>query len=163
MKLKKNNPGFGNQIQFIRPHIFPAVLLTSQRKQKTFLGETMAKLSIVYGVIFILMGLISYFGISSESVTALIPAFLGVPILLLGWVALNEKYLKHSMHASAVLMLLGFAGTVGGLIKFFRMLGGEEFERSSAITVQAIMAILCLVFLILAVKSFVDARRKKIE
>jgi hypothetical protein len=47
----------------------------------------MAKLSIVYGNIFILMGLISYFGISSESVTALIPAFLGVPILLLGWAA----------------------------------------------------------------------------
>jgi hypothetical protein len=67
------------------------------------------------------------------------------------------------MHAAAVLMLLGFAGTVGGLIKFFRMLSGAEFERSSAITVQAIMAILCLVFLALAIKSFVDARRKKSE
>jgi uncharacterized membrane protein len=123
----------------------------------------MSKLSIAYGIIFILMGLISYFGISSESVTALIPALGGVPLLFLGWAALNEKYLKHSMHAAAILMLLGFAGTVGGLIKFFRMLGGAEFERSSAITVQAIIAILCLVFLILAVKSFVDARRKKSE
>ncbi|MCK7525592.1 MAG: hypothetical protein MZV64_52310 [Ignavibacteriales bacterium] len=42
--------------------------------------------------------------------------------------ALNEKYLKHAMHGAAVLTLLGFAGTVSGLIKFFKMLGGAEME-----------------------------------
>jgi uncharacterized membrane protein len=123
----------------------------------------MAKLAIAYGIIFIFMGLYGYFGISSESITALIPAFFGVPMLVLGWVGLNEKYLKHAMHGAAVLTLLGFAGTVGGLIKFFKMLGGAELERPAAVTVQAIMAVLCLVFLILAVKSFIDARRKKTE
>lgn len=121
----------------------------------------MAKLSITYGIIFILMGLYSYFGISSESITALIPAFFGIPMLILGWLGLNEKYLKHSMHGAAVLTLLGFAGTVGGLIKFFKMLGGAEMERPAAVTVQAIMAVLCLLFLIFAVKSFIDARRNK--
>jgi uncharacterized membrane protein len=123
----------------------------------------MATLSIAYGIIFIFMGLYGYFGISSESITALIPAFFGVPMLVLGWVGLNEKYLKHAMHGAAVLTLLGFAGTVGGLIKFFKMLGGAELERPAAVTVQAIMAVLCLVLLILAVKSFIDARRKKTE
>lgn len=121
----------------------------------------MAKLSIVYGVILILMGLIAYFWIRSESITALIPTFVGIPMLILGWLGLNEKYLKHTMYIASVLMLLGFGGTVGGLIKFFRILGGEEFERASAVTVQAIMALLCLVFLIFAVKSFVDVRRNK--
>jgi hypothetical protein len=121
----------------------------------------MAKLSITYGVIFILMGLISYFGISSESITALIPAFIGVPMLVLGWLGLNEKYLKHTMHGAAVLMLLGFFGTLGGLIKFFKMLGGAETARPATVTVQAIMAILCLVFLIFAVKSFIDARKNR--
>lgn len=119
----------------------------------------MAKVSIVIGLILIILGLISYFGISSESITALIPAFLGVPILILGFLSLNEKYLKHSMHAAAVLMLLGFGGTVSGLIKFFRMLGGEIFERPSAISIQAVMAVICLIFLVLAIKSFIDARR----
>jgi hypothetical protein len=121
----------------------------------------MAKLTIVYGVIFIVMGLYGYFGISSESITALIPAFFGIPMLFLGWLALNEKYLKHAMHGAAVLTLLGFAGTVGGLIKFFKMLGGAETARPAAVTVQAIMAVLCLVFLILAVKSFIDARKNR--
>ena len=123
----------------------------------------MAKFSILLGIILIALGLISYFGISSESITALIPTFLGVPILILGYLALNEKYLKHAMHGALVLVILGFGGTVGGLIKFFRMLGGEVFERSSAITVQAIMALLCLIFLIFAIKSFIDARRGKSE
>ena len=123
----------------------------------------MAKFSILLGIILIALGLISYFGISSESITALIPTFLGIPILILGYLALNEKYLKHAMHGALVLVILGFGGTVGGLIKFFRMLGGEVFERSSAITVQAIMALLCLIFLVFAIKSFIDARRGKSE
>jgi hypothetical protein len=123
----------------------------------------MAKISITFGIILITLGLYSYFGISSESITALIPTFLGIPVLILGFLALNEKYLKHSMHGAAVLMLLGFGGTVGGLIKFFRMLGGEIFERPSAITIQAIMAVTCLIFLIFAIKSFIDARRKRSE
>ena len=123
----------------------------------------MAKISIAFSIILIILGLVSYFIISSESITALIPAFLGIPVLVLGIIALNEKYLKHSMHAVAVLMLLGFGGTVGGLFKFFRMLGGDSFERPSAIIIQAIMALLCLVFLVLAVKSFIDAKRGKNE
>jgi len=123
----------------------------------------MVKIAIIFGIILIILGLYSYFGISGESITALIPTFLGIPVLVLGWMAINEKYLKHAMHGAAVLMLLGFAGTVGGLIKFFRMLGGELFERPSAITIQAIMAVLCLIFLIFAIKSFIDARKKKSE
>lgn len=121
----------------------------------------MPKFSIVLGIIFIVMGLYGYFGISSESITALIPAFFGIPLLILGWLALNEKYLKHAMHGAAVLTLLGFAGTVSGLIKFFKMLGGAEMERPAAVTVQAIMALLCLLFLIFAVKSFIDARKNR--
>lgn len=121
----------------------------------------MPRVAMLFGVIFIILGLVAYFGISSESITALIPAFLGLPILVLGYVAQNEKYLKHAMHVAAVLALLGFGGTVGGLIKFFRMIGGEQFERGSAITVQAIMALLCLIFLIFAARSFIDTRRNK--
>ena len=123
----------------------------------------MAKFSIILGIILIALGLASYFGISSESITALIPTFLGIPVLILGFLALNEKYLKYAMHGAAVLMLLGFGGTVSGLFKFFRMIGGEVFERPSAITIQAIMAVLCLIFLIFTINSFVDARKKKSE
>jgi len=123
----------------------------------------MAKLSNAYGVILILMGLISYFGISSESITALIPAFFGIPMLMLGWLGLNEKYLKHAMHGAAVLMLLGFAGTVSGLIKILKIFGGVQPERPAAAIVQAMMAVMCFMFLVFAVKSFVNVRRNREE
>lgn len=123
----------------------------------------MSKLSIAYGIIFIVMGLISYFGISSESITALIPVFFGIPMLILGWVGSNEKYLKHAMHGAAVLVLLGFFGTIGGLIKFIKMIAGIQPERHAAVIVQAIMALMCLIFLIFAVKSFIDARKSRNE
>ena len=121
----------------------------------------MPKLAISFGILFIIIGLVSYFGISSESITALIPTFLGIPLLIAGIIGLNEKYLKHAMHVAALLMLIGFAGTVSGLIKLFKMLGGAETARPAAVTVQAIMAVLCLIFLILAVKSFIDARKNR--
>lgn len=121
----------------------------------------MPTLSIIFGIILITIGLFGYFGISSESITALIPAFLGLPVTLLGVIGLNENRLKVTMHIASVLMLLGFLGTVSGLFKFFSMIGGADEARPSAVIIQAIMAILCLVFLIFAVKSFIDARRKK--
>ncbi len=119
----------------------------------------MPKLATVLGIIFIILGLFAYFGLRAESVTALIPAFFGVPFLILGLLGQKENLRKHAMHAAAALALIGFLGTVRGLIQFFSMLGGTEFERSAAITVQALMSILCLIFVILAVKSFIDARK----
>ncbi len=123
----------------------------------------MAKLTIVLGIIFILLGLFAYFGLSAESVTALIPTFFGIPFLILGLLAQKENLYKHAMHGAAVLALLGFLGTMGGLFQFISMLGGTQVERSDAVTVQALMAILCLFFVILSVKSFIDARRAKKE
>lgn len=121
----------------------------------------MPTLSIIFGIILITIGIIGYFGISSESITALIPAFLGLPVAILGALGLNEKRLKVTMHIASVLMLLGFLGTVRGLFKFFSMIGGAEVARPAAVIVQAVMAVLCLIFLIFAVKSFIDARRNK--
>ncbi len=121
----------------------------------------MAKLTIVLSIIFILLGLIAYFGLSAESVTALIPTFFGIPFLILGLLAQNENYYKHAMHGAAALALIGFLGTINGLFQFISMLTGTQVERAEAVTVQALMAILCLFFVILSVKSFIEARRAK--
>lgn len=121
----------------------------------------MPTLSIIFGIILITIGLIGYFGLGAQSITALIPAFFGLPVTILGILGLNESKLKVTMHIASVLMLLGFLGTIGGLVKFIGMIGGNQVERPEAVTVQAIMSILCLIFLIFAVKSFIEARRKK--
>ena len=61
------------------------------------------------------------------------------------------------MHIAAALMLLGFIGT--GMRVFPQLFG--EIANPSAFTVQVIMTLLCLIFIILAVKSFIEARRNR--
>jgi hypothetical protein len=119
----------------------------------------MPKLSIYFGIVLILLGLVAYLTTGMQSVTALIPAFLGMPILILGYLSQNEKYRKHSMHAVLALAVLGFLGTVSGLPKLVSYLGGIEIARPSAVIVQSTMAILCLVFLGFGIKSFIEARK----
>ncbi len=116
-------------------------------------------MTIVYGLLLIVLGIGSYFGTGQESKTALIPALFGVPILLSGVVALQDHLRKHAMHAAAALALLGFIGSSPGLVKVFTLLGGGEVARSNAVIAQAVMALLSLVFLVLCVRSFINARR----
>ena len=65
------------------------------------------------------------------------------------------------MHVAAVLALAGFAGTVRGGVNAVRMLAGAEVARPEAVTAQGITAALCLLYLALAVRSFVLARRPR--
>ena len=44
----------------------------------------MARLTVAFGAVLILTGVITYFATGRESVTALIPAFIGGPIVLAG-------------------------------------------------------------------------------
>ena len=119
----------------------------------------MAKITIGLGFVLIALGLGSYFGTGRASVTALIPAFFGLPLLLLGLLALNGRMRKTAMHIAVVIGLLGFAGTVSGLMKLPVLLTGGELARPAAVAVQAAMAIVCFVFVLLCVWSFIKARR----
>jgi hypothetical protein len=110
-------------------------------------------------LVLIALGLGGYFGTGRESVTALIPAFFGVPLLLLGLVALNERMRKHAIHIAVIVGLLGCAGTARGLMKLPALLTGSEIARPTAVAVQAAMAIVCLIYVLLCVRSFVKARR----
>ncbi len=119
----------------------------------------MAKITIGLGFLLIALGLGSYFGTGRASVTALIPAFFGLPLLLLGLVALNERMRKTAILIAVVIGLLGFAGTVSGLMKLPVLLTGGELERPAAVAVQAAMAIVCFVFVLLSIWSVIKARR----
>jgi hypothetical protein len=111
------------------------------------------------GVALILLGLIGYSATGAASVTALIPAFFGVVLGALGWLSRDDKRRKLVMHIAVVVGLLGFAGSVSGIPKLMRMVGGAEIARPAAAISQSIMAVLTGVFVALCVKSFIDARR----
>jgi hypothetical protein len=115
----------------------------------------------VFGLALVVLGVAGYFGTGRQSATALIPAYAGVLFLILGGIARVPGARKHAMHAAAALAVLGVFGTVGGLVKFFRMLGGADVERPAAVRSQAVMCVLCVVFVILCVRSFIAARRAR--
>jgi len=119
----------------------------------------MPSLSIFCGVLLILIGILGYVnGVMSDraSYTALIPAIFGALLLLFGLVAqAKENLRKHLMHAAVVVALLGFIATT---VRLIPRLG--ELTFSGAEIAQISMAVVCLLFVVLAVKSFVGTRRK---
>lgn len=122
----------------------------------------MFKLSIGAGVALIAVGLVGFFATGAEHVTALIPAVLGVLLVLCGILAARPNLRMHAMHAAATLALLGMLGTGRGLVQLVGwMFGGDEPARPAAAVAQGITAIICLVFLIFAIRSFIAARRNR--
>ena len=121
----------------------------------------MATLTLWLGIVLSALGIIGYVGSGGESITALIPTFFGVVFIVLGILARKEQLRKHMMHAAAVLAIVGFAGSVRGVSSFAAMLSGGEVARPFAAVMQTIMALLTLAFVLLAIKSFVDARRQR--
>jgi hypothetical protein len=91
----------------------------------------------------------------------LIPAYFGAAIVLCGLVALKEQFLKHAMHVAAMIGLVGFlAGAGMGLPKLPKLLNGQA-ERPAAVKLQLWMGGVCLVFVVLCVNSFIQARRRR--
>jgi hypothetical protein len=58
--------------------------------------------------------------------------------------------------------LLGFLGTVMGLFQWFAMLAGQVVQNPPATESKAIMALLCLVYIILCIRSFIAARKARL-
>ena len=122
----------------------------------------MAKTTMVIGILLTLLGVLTYvfwkqLGAAHPSRTALIPAFVGVPLMVLGWLSLLKPAMRmHLMHAAVVLGLLGF---LAALVGFGRALAKGLYGASMAAT--AIMAVLCGVYVALCVRSFIAARRAR--
>lgn len=121
----------------------------------------MPAVTIVFGALLIGLGVAGYFMTGQEHPTALIPAGFGLVMMILGIVATRPGARKHAMHAAAALALIGFLFTVPGVIGFFRILAGQTVERAAAVRSKAIMAALCLLFVILCVRSFIAARKAR--
>jgi O-antigen/teichoic acid export membrane protein len=116
----------------------------------------MASTTIVFGLLLIVLGLGGYVASGSDSVTALIPAFFGIALLVLGFLARAEQMRKHAMHAAAA---VGLVGLIGALMSLLR--APMETRSPLANASQIAMVVLMAVFVLLCVKSFREARRRR--
>ena len=114
--------------------------------------------AIIFGVILIVIGGVGYVhGMMNEkaSITALIPAFFGIVLAGLGAAAnASEGMRKHIMHVAVTVALLGFILTAGRL-------GSKigELSMSAAVVSQIAMAAICLIYVVLSIRSFIAARQ----
>lgn len=123
----------------------------------------MSKIAILFGAALILVGVIGYVAGNFVSVTALIPAFIGIILVLMGYIAQAKENLRpHVMHVAVFVALLGLIGTcVRWIPALTNYISTGTVKNSAAFISQTLTALLCLVFVILSVKSFVDARRNR--
>src|SRR2546423_15166398 len=123
----------------------------------------MAKASMFCGMLLTALGLVCYvfakqLGAEQASVTALIPTFLGVPLMLLGYFSLFKPHLRmHLMHVAVLLATLGFLASAGRL----GMVLVKTPKFGVGVAANAIMAIICLVFVVMSVRSFIAARQAR--
>ncbi len=114
--------------------------------------------AIWFGRILVLIGVAGYaWGLygGNASLTAMIPAAFGVVLMLLGHLAVvKENLRKHLMHAAVIVALLGFIMPSGRLISKL-----SDLTLSAAVISQIAMSLVCLLFVILAVRSFIAARK----
>lgn len=126
----------------------------------------MAKISIFFGALLFILGFVAYVGTGSAHPTALIPIYFGLPLVVFGYLAKSpiESRRKLYMHINVTVGLLGFLGAVGSAIHAYghaRSLGVDPDMK--AIGAQLIMAALLFIYVMMCVRSFIDARRKLAE
>jgi len=124
----------------------------------------MARITIVFGIVLILLGGFGYVATGSHYPTALIPSGFGVVLALLGFFAYTPDAKRRMlfMHIAVTIGLLGFLGTVkSGIVDYLLMLNGRQFHYPAAVEEKAAMSVLLLVYVILCVRSFIAARRAR--
>jgi hypothetical protein len=127
--------------------------------------------TVVFGLLLIALGLWGRFGgdwglwaplglpaPEHLSGTALIPAYFGAAFVVLGLLALKESFLKHAMHAAALLGVIGFLAAGGRLLTTVYAKGTVQGVAGVS---TATMTGLCAVFVLLCVNSFIQARRRR--
>jgi hypothetical protein len=122
----------------------------------------MPLITIITGALLSALGLLGFFLGESRSLTALIPLVLGSILEGCGVLAMKPELKKHAMHGASVVGLLGVLGTAPGAMALMRLLGGSDVARPFAVKIQGVMFVICLVFLVLCIRSFRQARARRL-
>jgi hypothetical protein len=122
---------------------------------------SMPKLTIGIGSALVVVGVVAYLGSGAASLTAFIPSVVGVVLVVLGLLARDESRRMMAMHIAVLVALFGLIGGAMRLGPLPDLLTGEDVERPWAVGASAVMVLLLLVFVVLAVRSFVAARKAR--
>ena len=110
-----------------------------------------------FGLILIVLGIASYVLTGRTSITAMIPAFFGVVLVICAMIArASEGARKHAMHAAVA---IGLIGAIAALARGIP--GALNDVTRPAVLSQLAMGVLLLIYVGLGVRSFIEARRAR--
>lgn len=126
----------------------------------------MAKLTLIFALILIVLGVAVFIATGSHAPTALIPAYFGVLLGILGLLANspNSKRRMVFMHIAVTVGLIGFIFPGWrGVSDLVGQAHGHAILRPVAMKEELAMAGICLVFVLLCIRSFIAARRSRVS
>jgi hypothetical protein len=120
----------------------------------------MSSTTFAFAFAYLVLGIAGFVLTGSTHKTALIPCIFGILFLVFGLLARKDNLRKHVMHATVLIALLAFLGTARSLPHLPELFNGTA-EKPASIITQSLNAGLSLLYIILAVRSFIQARRAR--
>ena len=127
------------------------------KSQFQFMGFTVEKISIFYGIFLIIFGIFISLVSDSNSLTSYIPTFFGIPIFAFGY--LTMRYPEKKKLFMHIIVLIGLIILLGGL-DFLRSYP-NFFENLWADISKLSLLISGLIFTYINIQSFIFIRKNK--
>ena len=125
------------------------------KNEFTVFGYGMEKITIIYGFFLVFWGLSVSAASQSDSITSFIPSFLGLPLIIFGFLALMIPVKKKLfMHIVVLFGLLIFLGGLDIARSY-----PEIFFNFWADLSKIMLTVTGLIFTYLNIKSFIYARK----
>ena len=122
----------------------------------TFFGQTIPRLTLLVGGALVVEGLGFYVGTGMTSMTSMIPAFFGIPLIAMSIMATRQPEKAHFwMHIAVVFGLLTF---LSGLMGVKGLVTNDLTPSTSA---QLLMAVMGGVYTFACIRSFTHARKAR--
>jgi hypothetical protein len=124
----------------------------------------MAKTTIIFGILLIILGLVGFFGTGAIHYTALISTWFGLALVAGGFLSISpsESRRKIFAHINVTIGLLGFLGAAGSALHEYGSARSQGIDPNLiALGSQLTMAVLLLIYVNLCVRSFIQARRSR--
>ncbi len=124
----------------------------------------MAKVTVLFGVLLIILGGASFMLTGHKYPTSLIPVAFGILLTTFGSMAETPVAKRRMlfMHIAVTVGLLGFLATAPALFQAVELFKGKLFPYPAAIEEKAAMSLLMLIYVVLCVRSFITARRTRV-
>jgi len=122
----------------------------------------MPRTTLTFGILLILLAVAGYAASGFAAKTALIPAGIGIPLAICGLIAFRGlKARMIAAHVAIVFAALGFLASFMPVFSNLAKLFGDGDANFLAMASGLGMLVLCLVYIVLSIRSFIMARLAK--